>query len=97
MKPVRLSPRARTDLEEIWIYIARDSSGAADRFLDRIYEMCQKLAHAPGMGRRREELGRDLRSFPVGSQVIFYRRAKAGIEVVRVLSGCRDLDSLFDE
>jgi toxin ParE1/3/4 len=47
------------------------------------------------MGRPRDELASGLRSFPVGTYIVFYRRAKVGIEVARILSGYRDIDALF--
>jgi toxin ParE1/3/4 len=46
------------------------------------------------MGRRRDELGPALRSFPVGRYVIFYRSTKGGIEVARVLSAYRELGAV---
>jgi len=95
MKEARLSAQARADLEEIWLYIAADSPGAADRFVDRILAACRKLARSPGIGRTREELAPGVRSLPLGNYVIFYRAAKPGIEVIRVLSGYRDIDALF--
>jgi toxin ParE1/3/4 len=53
------------------------------------------LAEAPLLGRSRETLAFGMRSFPVGNYLLFYVPAKRGITVVRVLSGYRDLDSLF--
>lgn len=47
------------------------------------------------MGRLRDELTEGLRSFPVGRYVIFYRIVQDGVEIVRVLHGARDLDSIF--
>ena len=52
---------------------------------------------SPGIGRPRAELQADLRSFPVGRYVLFYRPIKGGIEVARVLHGMRDLDRIFGE
>jgi toxin ParE1/3/4 len=95
MKTVRLSAHARADLEDIWTYIAQDTSAAADRFLDRIHRVCLRLASAPRIGRPRDDLAAGLRSFPVGHYVIFYRDSTAAIEVVRVLSGYRDIEALF--
>jgi toxin ParE1/3/4 len=37
----------------------------------------------------------DLRSFPVGSYLLLYRRDSAGIELVRVIHGARDLPNIF--
>lgn len=53
------------------------------------------VATQPGMGRARAELGTAIRSFPVGQYVIFYEPTPSGIDVVRVLSGSRDIDALF--
>jgi toxin ParE1/3/4 len=54
------------------------------------------LAGAPAMGRNRPELGPDIRSFVADRHVIFSRPSgPAGIEVVRVLHGTRDVDALF--
>jgi toxin ParE1/3/4 len=95
MTEARLSIQARTDLEEIWVYIAEDSPTEADRFIDRILVTCQKLARSPRIGRSREELASGIRSFPVDKYIIFCRAAKSGIEVARVLSGYRDIGTLF--
>ncbi len=97
MKEARLSEQAEKDLTDIWLYIAQDSPRAADRFVLRVHAKCQELAESPGIGRPRAELARGLRSFPLGSYLIFYREAEDGIEVVRVLSGYRDLPPLFTE
>ena len=47
------------------------------------------------MGRRRDELLEELRSFPVDDYLIFYRPIEGGIEILRVISGYRDLSGLF--
>ena len=96
MARVRVSARAERDLEDGWLYIARDSPAAADRFLDKITRTCAKIADTPGMGRERSELAENLHSFPVGTFVIFYRQESEGIAVARVLSGYRDIDAIFD-
>lgn len=88
--------RALTDLDDIWLYIAQDSARAADRFLARILEKCRMLADAPLAGPARPELGAGLRSFPVGTFLIIYRPVKDGVEVLRVPSGYRDIEALFD-
>ncbi|MBI3855627.1 MAG: type II toxin-antitoxin system RelE/ParE family toxin [Planctomycetes bacterium] len=96
MKEARLSARARDDLEEIWLYLAQDDIGAADRFIDRILQACRKLVHFPRAGRQREDLAPGLRSLPLEKHIIFTRAAKSGVEVARVRSGYRDIESLFD-
>lgn len=49
------------------------------------------------MGRKRDELVPNLRSFPVGNYLIFYRPINQGIEVLRVLHGARDIPSIFED
>ncbi|MCP9915557.1 type II toxin-antitoxin system RelE/ParE family toxin [Cyanobium sp. ATX 6F1] len=92
-----LQPRARADLAEIWEFIAEDSDAHADAFIDVIDQKFQVLAQQPGIGRRRDELADGLRSFPVGSYVIFYLNVPDGVQIVRVLHGARDLETTFCE
>ena len=49
------------------------------------------------MGRSRSELAPDLRSFPFEAYVIFYRPLDNGVEIVRVIHGSRNIESLFRE
>jgi len=92
-----IAPEARRDLKGIRDYIARDDAEAARRVVTRLRDMARLLAGAPALGRRRPELGRDLRSFVADSYVLFYRplAGATGIELARVLHGARDLDALF--
>ncbi len=95
MNQVKIAEEAEADLLEIWIFTAQDNVEAADQLLDRIYGTCQTLARSPNMGRDRSDLARGVRSFPVGTYLIFYRKARRGIEIARILSGFRDLPPLF--
>ena len=94
----RFTVPASRDIEKIVDYVADKSSfDSAERLLKKINQKCSKLANFPNMGRRRDELSPLLRSFPVDDYLIFYRPIENGIEVLRVISGYRDLDALFDE
>ena len=89
------SPEAENDLDEIWLYIAKDNPYYADKLLDEIEETSQKLAQFPNMGRNRDELHFGLQSFPVGMYLIFYMPISCGINIVRVLHGMRDIETFF--
>jgi toxin ParE1/3/4 len=93
----RLSVLAERDLEELSLYIARDSPRAAQGVTRRILRMAQTLADQPGMGRARPELTEGIRSFPAEGYVLLYRIVQDGIEVARVLHGSRDIDAAFGE
>ncbi|BAZ12375.1 plasmid stabilization system protein [Calothrix sp. NIES-4071] len=89
-------PEAKTDLKEIWKYIAAQDKERASNFLKVLDEALQSLAQHPFMGKERPEIMEEIRSFPVKSYVIFYRPLDNGIEVVRILHGARDIEALFE-
>jgi len=93
------TPQANADLDGIWDYIAPHNLAAADRLIDRIVECCDDLAGNPRMGtvcgHLAPGLPSDLRQFPVGNYVIFYRAIDDGIAVYRVLHGRRDIPQVF--
>jgi toxin ParE1/3/4 len=95
MTHVRLASQARIDLAEIRHYIARDKPLAADKQIDAFFKRFHRLATNPELGELRPELGENLRAFSVGNYIIFYRALPEGAEIVRVVSGFRDLDKLF--
>jgi toxin ParE1/3/4 len=95
MARVLKRPRAQADLTEIWEFIAEDSESRADAFIDRLDQSLGALAANPLIGRARDELSPNLRSFPFGRYVIFYLPLPDGIEIIRVLHGARDLGVIF--
>lgn len=87
---------ASRDLENILDYIAdRGGVNRAENVLSQINQKCRTLANFPNMGKGREELLPALRSFPMDNYIIFYRPIEEGIEVLRIVSGYRDLETLF--
>ena len=90
-----LSDQAKDDLVEIWLYIASDSPATADKFVDYLYEQCEHLRSNPEMGRKRDELVHNIRCLPVKKYLVFYRIANEKIEIARILSGYRDIVTLF--
>ena len=92
-----ISPLAKQELKEINRYIARFNSNAARRLINRIKQQCKLLADFPEMGQKCDELEPDLRSFPVENYMIFYRSIDHGVQIVRVISGYRDLEMIFSQ
>jgi toxin ParE1/3/4 len=89
----RKLPQADLDLDSIWAFIAADNVTAANRLIDRIGGVFEMLVESPLAGCERPELQINLRSFPVGNYIIFYRVLPDGVEVVRVMNGRRDIDA----
>ena len=47
MSTYALTPTARTDIFEIWAYIAEENESAADQVEPAIYDACAFVAEAP--------------------------------------------------
>ena len=87
----RWRPLAQADATEIWTWIAADSPNAATEMLERFEDVARMLAQYPEAGVERSNLADGLRSFTVSGYTLFYRPARSGIEIVRVIHGRRDI------
>jgi toxin ParE1/3/4 len=96
MPIVHRTSEAELDRVEIILHIARDNPVAAERFLNTIDDKCRLPAQMPEPGRKRFELAPELRSLAVGNYVIFYRPVADGIQLIRVLHGRRDIQTIFE-
>ncbi len=95
MATYKKSPAADIDLIEIWNYISQSSFSKADKFLDLLEEQFKLLAEQPMIGRARSDLAPELRSFPVGNYITFYRPKDGFVEIVRVLNAARNIEAMF--
>jgi toxin ParE1/3/4 len=75
---------AEQDLTEIALWIAADNPRAAFRFVNAIREHCALLKAVSSMGRPRRDIRSDIRSFPHGSYIVYYRR-REDIDQVDIL------------
>ena len=96
MTTILITPAAENDLVNIWLYIARDNSEAADRVFQAAESTFEALAATPRMGTlyqaKRTQL-KDVHFFPISkfqSYVIYYREQPQGIEIIRVLHAHMD-------
>jgi toxin ParE1/3/4 len=89
--------RAEQDLVEIWCEIAKRDERAADRVLELIKRRCEVWLQFRYGGEAYPAFGHDMRWFPAGHYVIFYRPDNDGIQVVRVVDGRRNLETAFFE
>jgi toxin ParE1/3/4 len=95
---IQFAEIAKQDLRDIWRGLTEyNGLDFADRTLTNIESKFRLLAQFPSSGRVRDELLAGLRSYPAGDFVIFYRILDTTVEVVRVLHGRRDVDTIFDE
>ena len=86
MASYRYTRRAEADLLAIGAYtLERWGEDQAFRYLEELEACCQTLAESPLAGRACDEISPGLHRMEVGRHVIFYRRRKRGILVVRIL------------
>ena len=91
-----ITDEALADLDDIWFYIAHDSIAAADDVIDEIYAAADLLAERPEIGHVREDLAdTSLRFWRVHSYIIVYRPDTKPLEIVRILSGYRDVSHIL--
>jgi len=93
MGDASFTDEARNDLAEIETYSALHFGGEATaNYLEAIRSAAVKLLRQPGIGTRREDLDRGIRSYRCGSHRIFYQANRRGILIVRVLHYARNVN-----
>jgi toxin ParE1/3/4 len=95
----RVAGDVEVDLDEIWLYVATESSSVdiANRVVDSITDRFFLLASFPYAGRARDhDFGAGSRSFAVGQYVIVYCVEGDDVLILRVVHGKRDLGYLFE-
>ena len=93
-----LTRAARADVAEIAAYIHNHGSPeAAKRVGEELRRAMQKLAEIPGMGHLRNDLADEsLRVWSVYSYLILYRPESTPLQVIRVLHGARDVETIIE-
>jgi toxin ParE1/3/4 len=100
MSGFRLLPPVESDLDDIWLYIARESGNieTATRLVESLVDRFALIALHRQIGRGRDhDLAAGLRSFPVGEYLIIYRVEEEGVVIIHVVQGSRDLEAIMRE
>ncbi|MBX6312378.1 MAG: type II toxin-antitoxin system RelE/ParE family toxin [Isosphaeraceae bacterium] len=83
--------------------LAQRNLGASRRFYEATERAFQQLAHRPGPGAPLDSDNPHLAGLRCSTvpgykkYLIFYRPIENGIEVLRVIHGARDIESLFEQ
>ncbi len=94
-RSVQFTLESRLDLKHIGIYIARDNLMAALQFVDILKNCCTNtIGENPEIGRQREDVAAGLRIFPCRDYLVLYRIKPDFVEIIRVVHGSRDVESL---
>jgi toxin ParE1/3/4 len=91
----RLRPAAEADIAAIARHIAKDNPAASRRWVERLEKRCRLLGETPGMGVAKPEVRLNLRMSVMGDYLILYQAKAKGVEIVRVIHGARQWQSLL--
>ncbi|WP_027255469.1 type II toxin-antitoxin system RelE/ParE family toxin [Planktothrix agardhii] len=92
-----VAPSAKLDLKAINLYLGRFSPVAVRQINEKIKQQFKRLADFPNMGQSCHQLSEGLRRFPIEDYLIFYRPISNGVEIVRVVSGYRNIEAVFSD
>jgi toxin ParE1/3/4 len=90
-----IAKEASQDLDEILDYFLVSNINAGERFIQRFNKKCENIAKFPNIGRSYAKFYPSLRGIPLDGYIIFYRVFEDSVVIVRVVSGYRDLKSIF--
>jgi plasmid stabilization system protein ParE len=101
MSAYRLTPLARSDIFQIWSYIADDSEEIADRVEQAIYDACSFLSEAPKSGHFRRDLtNRPVRFWSLTRYpryLLVYRPDTEPLQILAVLHGSRNIQRILKQ
>ncbi|MDT9183855.1 MULTISPECIES: type II toxin-antitoxin system RelE/ParE family toxin [Cyanophyceae] len=88
------SDAALADLDEICASLSAINPDVAIRFFEKVRDKCRQFAQFPNMGKNYSHIKANLRGLIVENYIIFYLPRPDGIDIVRIINGYRDLESL---
>lgn len=89
---------ASRDLNDIADYFSGVDVNAGAEFFNAFNKKCKQLVSFPSSGKRYDSIRAGLRGLPLKGYIVFYRQLdNRGIEILRVVSGRRNLLSIFEE
>jgi toxin ParE1/3/4 len=97
MSSYSFSKIAIKDLDDICTFIGQINPKAASKLFDTIRQKCKLVASFPNMGKNYTWIAANLHGFTIDDYIVFYYPRTDGIDIIRVISGKRDLESIFEE
>jgi plasmid stabilization system protein ParE len=99
MSDYALTALAKTDIFDIWSYIAEQNENAANRVEHAIYDACAFLADSPLRGHFRPDLTpRPVRFWKLTrypNYMIVYRPDTMPLQIIAVVHGKRDIERIL--
>jgi len=95
MSRYTISPSATKDLNQISDYFLAHKLEAGEKFFREFNKKCQNLVQFPKVGRSYASIRYNLRGLPLYGYIILYQVLENEVEIVRIVHGSQDLESLF--
>lgn len=97
MPVYKFTERAEGDLAAI-IDCTLETWGAAQavKYIDGLEDLAATLAQSPDLGKAREDLHKGLIVFPYERHLLFYRKERHGITIMRILHDSMDTPRHFE-
>ncbi|TAE56647.1 MAG: type II toxin-antitoxin system RelE/ParE family toxin [Nostocales cyanobacterium] len=95
MNQCLISPQAIKDLDSISEYFLTTNIETGEKIFQEFTKKCKNLLQFPKMGRSYEHIRKGMRGIPLNSYIIFYQIVDDNIEILRIVNGRQDLESLF--
>lgn len=97
--PVRLSPRAKAQLDSLFLYIARNASSAiAGNYIDALLEKIDGLAEFSNRGSPRDDVRPGMRTIPFRRRVtIAYAVRSKEVLITGIFYAGQDFEVLLRE
>jgi toxin ParE1/3/4 len=94
MLKLRLSPKAETDLDDIWL-CTLDSWGRvqAEEYLFALDRTIELLRENPMIGLSLEDIRPGYRRMPAASRIIVYRTQDGNLDIIRFLHKSMDVEA----
>ena len=88
-----LSPRAQSDIEDIWDYTASHwNVRQAEAYTRQIQHAIETVAAEPKLARSCGDIRSGYWKYPAGSHVLFFRMTDDGIDINRILHSRMDFE-----
>ncbi|MEL7072243.1 MAG: type II toxin-antitoxin system RelE/ParE family toxin [Cyanobacteria bacterium J06581_3] len=97
MRSLRITAPASQDLEEISDYFLERSVDAGDRFVKAFGQKCQHIARFPFIGKSYGHIRPELRGVLLMDYIVFYSVSDDAIDILRIVSGYRNLQGIFSK
>ncbi len=96
MNAYTVSPLARRDLKEAWIYSkGRWGRSRADRYIGDLAAVMSRIADNPLLGQDCDDVRPGYRRHPAGSHMVFYELRDNMLVIIRVLHQQMNVEDKF--